>query len=1045
MTERIQIFHTHFVRVEISLLAEFVVRIDGTEVPASAWNRRHAASLVKILALEPRRQLHRERLMNALWPDLSVAEAGPRLHKATHFARRALGPDGIVVRGETILLFPDVPVTVDVQRFQELVADALDTGDPDRAAKAADAYPGPLLPADEYEPWADEARDRLRLRYLSMLRQARRWAELVEADPADADAHLERMRELVAAGDPRAALRQFERMDRALRRELGVGPSEEAIRLRNSLLEARPGETPPSPLMGRDQQTAVLEGILAGAGRGRGRAVFVSGAPGMGKSRFLDWARGHAAARGWRVGHGAASRIEGAWPYAPVLETLADLCRRHPALLDGLDDRCRTDIDQALAGQTPTGGEGGHQRLFVAVAELVRLAAAGPGLLLTIDETHEADEASLRLLHYLARCCVNERLVLVLAHRRQPVSDTFEEVRTSLLSRGSATEIALGPLGRAESEALARNVRPDLTADEAERVWELSGGVPFAVAELARVARTPEAEGRSAGEAVLAMLPPRVRGVLEHVATAGATFDTDTFLALADLPEDDAFDCLDAALAALIVERTMDGYRFRHPLIRDALLGDIPPHRSRALHRACARRLIDLNASPARIGHHLLAAGDAEAAVPYVLRAAEAEAAVGAYRDALALLEPICPVATGQDLARALALRAELLGAVGDPSAISGYRQAIKLAEGDARRRLRAKLALTALYHGDIDIASAAINGLEPDGGPADAAILLAQGNIAYFLGDLDGAWQAASAAGHVDVSSWEALDLIALKGLIAHNRGEWSQLLRTELLRTRQDPGLATVVFDSHLCVAEYLLYGPSPYAEVIELARDLRRTAERAGALRAVAFAGALIGEAALLCGDLDLAERELSDAADLHRELGAAAGEAHSLQRLAEVRLARGDRAGADRLLRRALPLARWSLLAMHLLQRLYGTMILAAEDPEAARAVVDTAEAAFGETDFCHFCTVMFEVPAVIACARVGDIAEARRHLAIAERSAALWDGTAWQAAMLEARAHLATAEADPAEAARLFTQAAALFAEASQPLDAARCRAAATAS
>ena len=87
-------------------------------------------------------------------------------------------------------------------------------------------------------------------------------------------------------------------------------------------------------------------------------------------------------------------------------------------------------------------------------------------------------------------------------------------------------------------------------------------------------------------------------------------------------------------------------------------------------------------------------------------------------------------------------------------------------------------------------------------------------------------------------------------------------------------------------------MLYGPTPYGEVIEVARDLQATARRSGALRAAAFASALIGEAALLSGDLALAAAELTEASDLHRDLGSIAGQAHSLQRLAEVRLAEGD---------------------------------------------------------------------------------------------------------------------------------------------------------
>ena len=87
-------------------------------------------------------------------------------------------------------------------------------------------------------------------------------------------------------------------------------------------------------------------------------------------------------------------------------------------------------------------------------------------------------------------------------------------------------------------------------------------------------------------------------------------------------------------------------------------------------------------------------------------------------------------------------------------------------------------------------------------------------------------------------------LDLIALQGLLAHNRGEWFEQLRHELRRTHDSPYLANAVFDGHLCVAEYLLYGPVPYSEVLALADSFRATATHAGALRAVAFAATLGG---------------------------------------------------------------------------------------------------------------------------------------------------------------------------------------------------------
>jgi DNA-binding SARP family transcriptional activator/predicted negative regulator of RcsB-dependent stress response len=1034
--------------VEITLLGRFTVCVDGAEVPAAAWSRRQAAGLVKLLALAPRRQLHREQVVDALWPDLPAGEAGPRLHKAAHFARRILGAGSVILRSETVALLPDATVSVDALDFAVLADDALASGGVAEAAKAAQAYPGPLLPDDVYETWTVAHRDRLEFAYLRLLRQARQWAELAEFDPTDEEAHLELMRRYVTEGDARAALRQYERLDRALHRELGVAPGPEVTALRDSLLA---GDAEPSPaaeavevIVGRQAQLQELARIVAAAAKGRGWTVLLSGAAGTGKTLVARRICAQLAAEGWRTGAGMASQVEGAWPYAPALDAVADLCRRHPALLDGVDDRCREDIERALSGRDlDWSGDGGHQRLYVAVAELLRLAAAGTGVLITVDNLHEADDASLRLLHYLSRSLMGERFMLLLSHRRQPVTEMFEQMRSSLLSRGAAVDVALGPLSRDETSELVSALRADLSPGAVEQIWNSTGGLPFAVAEAARLAELDGAAAAAPGAVVLNLLDPRTRSVLEIVALAGSTFDTDEFVALAGLEDEvEALDCLDAALAAMVIERTSSGFRFRHQLIREALLAAIPAHRDRVLHRACAARLATLDRSPARIGHHLLAAGEANAAVPYVLRAAETEAAVGAYRDALALLESIQRAATGDELSRALALRADLLAAIGDAAAATAYRQAMEIAPPAGRRLLQARLARMLAYAGDLDGAEALLAGLEPGGDAADSSILLAKGALSYFRGDLDAAREVSDRARRLVTRSdtdWKVLDLVTLQGLVAHNRGEWYQQLRLELRRTRDDPALATTVFDSHLCVAELMLYGPTPYAEVIELASALRDTAIRAGAIRAVAFAGALIGEAALLAGDLDLAERELREAVDLHREIGAPSGEAHSLQRLAQVHLARDDRPGAVRLLNRALPLARWSNQATHLIHRVFGTMIAAADGPHQARAIVDRAWATLATSDTCLFCEIMLIVPSSIACAAAGDVEDARRYLAMAERAAERWHGTAWQAATIEARAHLVRAEGDEPQAARLLSEAAGIFEAAGQPHDAERCR------
>ena len=1034
--------------VQISMLGRFEVAVDGVPVPEGHWARRHAAALVKVLAMAPGRRLHREQLFDLIWPDDPLDEAAPKLHKAAHFARRAIAvPSSIVLRGDSVVLAPEADVGVDVVQFEELARRAL-TGEEARAARPALAlYAGELLPADRYEPWAEERREQLRLRHLDLLRLDGQWDAVVDVDPGDERAHLELMRRHAADGDRHGALRQFERLDRTLRRELGVAPSREALALRDRLLAehdtaARTARRA-DELIGRAAEQSVVEDALLDASSGRSRTVIVHGPAGAGKSSLVAAAAVRARELGFRVGRGTSAAVEGAWPYAPVVEALADVCRRHPTLLDGLPDHHREEIDRALAGveMAWTGGSA-HQRLFVAAAELVRLAAASNGLLLAVDDVHDADDASLRLLHYIARATRDYRVCFLLTHRPAPMTETLEETRRSLLDRHGAVEIELGPLADSDVDALIHRHVPEPAPELVARIGALSRGLPFAVNELARRAATEPQWVQALDANVIGGIAPATREILQRVAVVGSTFDTDQFVALAGRPEDEAFGHLDAALAALIVEPTASGYRFRHGLVRDALLEDLPPHRRRRIHRDAASRLIELQASAARIGHHLLQAGATADAVPYLLRAAETDAAVGAYRDALALVDGVRPHASGAHRAAALALRGDLLNAIGDPMAASAYREALDGAEPAAARGLRVRLARCAIMSGDLETATAALDGLETNGGVDDADILLTRGKCAFFASDFAAAQAAAEEAQGLVLAgerNWKVLDLVALQGMLAHRTGSWFDRMRFELQRTRDNPEIANAIFDGYLCPAEYMLYGPMPYAEVIAVARDLQTTARRSGALRAAAFASALIGEAALLSGDLALATTELTEASELHRDLASAAGQAHSLQRLAEVHVAQGDRDGAMVLLQQALPLARSSMIARHLLHRIFGTMVVATADPLEARAVVDRAESTLGWEDVCSFCSIMLTVPATIACARVGDLSGADRMLAMAAQSAGMWQGTAWEAAVAEARGAVAAAGGDGVAAGAWWQAAAEQFLRAGQPMDAERCR------
>jgi DNA-binding SARP family transcriptional activator/pimeloyl-ACP methyl ester carboxylesterase len=225
--------------LSVRVLGPFTVEVDGRPVPPGAWERRDASGLVKLLALRPEHRLHRERVMDLMWPELGVTEAAPRLHKAAHYARRAMGrADALVLRDDMVALLPGAPVTVDADEFEAAALAALAQPLPGPAAAVLERFPGEALPDDAYTDWATETRERLAALRRRLLRHAGRWRELADLDPLDEQAAVALMRQMARAGDRTGALERFERLDRTLRRELGTGPGPEAVRLREELAGA---------------------------------------------------------------------------------------------------------------------------------------------------------------------------------------------------------------------------------------------------------------------------------------------------------------------------------------------------------------------------------------------------------------------------------------------------------------------------------------------------------------------------------------------------------------------------------------------------------------------------------------------------------------------------------------------------------------------------------------------------------------------------------------------------------------------------------------
>lgn len=358
---------------------------------------------------------------------------------------------------------------------------------------------------------------------------------------------------------------------------------------------------------------------------------------------------------------------------------------------------------------------------------------------------------------------------------------------------------------------------------------------------------------------------------------------------------------------------------------------------------------------------------------------------------------------------------------------------------------LRAKAALAQVKLGDPKGALLALVGVRPttvDGKLCEA--LSYSGAAALGATDPAIGTLKAAEARRLALESGDAAALVVAswaQAAAAHARGELHRSVWADLQETSHVPHLAARVFDGQLCITQRFLYGARPYSEVIAFAEALAVEAQRVGSARGYAFGVTIRGEAELLSGDLPAAQEHLTLGARLHRGIGAATGEAFSLQRLAEVRMHQGRIDEARVVLDEALDVARQTDVGFHLLDRIYGTRIQLADSPSAGlHALQDAREAVRGPLETCPGCRITFAVPAAIAAARA-------RRLDLAEEyetqstylAHVVMRLPAWYAAHDEVRGHMAIARGEATTlAASRFTAAAARFREAGHAIDAARC-------
>ncbi|MGY1618755.1 BTAD domain-containing putative transcriptional regulator [Geodermatophilus sp. SYSU D00691] len=561
---------------------------------------------------------------------------------------------------------------VDARRFADLVRRARGA-----TGAAAEALFDEALALWRGEPYAgltesspSLAAEAVRLTELRLTALEELWELRLGRDDRTAAAELEQLvrlhpsRErlwgLLALAQYRAArqadaLETLRRARAHLADELGIDPGpalrdlEAAVLRQDPQLAPRPApapeRVPDEPvgalgLVGRDAELTAAGQALAGAARGRGRVVLVSGEPGIGKTRFTEELLTRGAAAGFRVGRGTWEPDGG-----PPLQGWTAAARGAFGRDDVLSPTRGAERDAAAES-------------YRLAESLVDAVAAGPPVLLVLDDVHWADSDSLRLVRRVAARLATVPAVLVVA-LRTTTADTHAAVADLLgsLARLDPLRVELAGIDAGAVVAHVGATTGVEVSDEvaAELVARTSGN-PFFVTEVVRLLAAegalsrPDAPAwRSVPRGVrdvvrqrLAQTPPATAEVLAVGAVAGRAFDVTVVEQATGRSGAEVDEAVETALVLGLVEESDPGrYRFTHALVRDAVYETLrAPARARA-HAQVAAALEDRHASrvaehAAELAEHYRLAGPAHArsAWTFARRAAEAAAARSAHEEA---------------------------------------------------------------------------------------------------------------------------------------------------------------------------------------------------------------------------------------------------------------------------------------------------------------------------------------------------------------------------------------------------------------------------
>lgn len=394
-------------------------------------------------------------------------------------------------------------------------------------------------------------------------------------------------------------------------------------------------------LLERDEELAAIERVLGDALDGAGALLTIEGEAGAGKTALLDAAGRRGEEAEMRVLRARGGEFERDFPYGVVrqlFEPLTADASRWEKLLGDSGAAAAPVFDPAAApaeGGNPFAIQHGLYCLVLALAE------SSP-LLIGVDDAQWADLASLRALAYVGRRLGGLHVGLALTVRTGEPGEheaLLDELRREpgalTVEPRSLSPVAVAALLAGESE----RVPEDGFATAAR---EATGGNPFLLLELMSALDFEQLDGeavdadrlaRVAGAGAARTMLSRLTRLGEDavaVARAVAVLEPNAEARWIAALSGRSAAAVAAACERLVVANLLSDTRpvgFVHPLVRAAVLSEIPEPRRAADHGRAAHLLAEDGATVDAVASHLLLAEPAgDERVVALLRSAGAEA-----------------------------------------------------------------------------------------------------------------------------------------------------------------------------------------------------------------------------------------------------------------------------------------------------------------------------------------------------------------------------------------------------------------------------------